>query len=330
MHHVLLKIIIACLLLRPLAACGAVPDGYYAAAEGLSGTALCAALHDAIDSHTVVPYSSSSRIDVHDAIEILDEDPDNTNNVTLIYSRRSEPKAGWDDWNREHIWPQSLGIDYQEPAYSDLHALRACDAGVNSSRGNKYYDASDLDDSCYTLPAYAEAPLCSSDSDSWEPPDSVKGDLARSLFYMDIRYEGDPGEPDLVLTDQTELIGSATNRMGRLSRLIQWHLQDPVDDAERLRNDCIYELFQANRNPFVDHPEWVVDAFVPRVFIERNGAALRVRWVDSQLDLKLVSRALLNEPWSAVTLSPLSDSEGWYIDLPAGGADRFFRLQGAD
>ena len=93
--------------------------------------------------------------------------------------------------------------------------------------------------------------------------------MARALLYLDVRYEGDSHgvtgvqEPDLILTDDEGLIAGsntgnneATAYMGMLSVLMAWHLQDPVDDRERARNDAIFG-FQGNRNPFIDNPEWV-------------------------------------------------------------------------
>ncbi|MFS2087139.1 endonuclease, partial [Stenotrophomonas geniculata] len=91
-----------------------------------------------------------------------------------------------------------------------------------------------------------------------------KGDMARAVLYMAIRYEGGKdaatgqSEPDLELTDDRSKIvktSSSPAYMGLLSTLIDWHLSDPPDDAERARNDVIYS-FQGNRNPFIDHPEW--------------------------------------------------------------------------
>jgi len=302
------------------------PAGYYDPAENLTGPELRTALHDLIDDHHVIPYASSGT-DTHDAVNVLDEDPANTNNVILIYSLRSEPKTNWPSWNREHLWPNSLGADYVEPAYSDLHYIRPCDLNVNSSRGNKYYDWSDTNSPSYAFPAYVEAPLCSTDSDSWEPDDSVKGDIARSLFYLEIRYEGDSGEPDLVLTDHTEFIDSSTNFMGRLTTLIQWHQLDPVDDAERTRNDKIYSLYQANRNPFVDHPEWAQEVFVPRISILTSGTVVRASWPATELDIGLASADTLTNPWEAVINTPSSNTNGFYVDLPANATNRFFRLQ---
>src|SRR5262249_32930142 len=112
-----------------------------------------------------------------------------------------------------YLWQFQKGA---EPAVSDLFNLRAVDENVNSSRGNKDFDVSD---SRYLQPASPEAPGTSTDFDSWEPPDSDKGDIARALFYMDVRYEGDTsGEPDLVLTDNVGLITSTNHYMGSWRR----------------------------------------------------------------------------------------------------------------
>lgn len=83
----------------------------------------------------------------------------------------------------------------------------------------------------------------------------MKGDIARAIFYMDIRYEGDNNEPDLELIE--EEASSGCDCMGWLSTLLEWHQLDRVDDRERRRNDLIFNEFQGNRNPFIDHPEWV-------------------------------------------------------------------------
>jgi endonuclease I/fibronectin type 3 domain-containing protein len=252
------------LFLSTLALRADPPAGYYDSATGLTGPALQAALHEIINDHAIIPYSSTAT-DTSDALKVLDEDPGNSSNVWLLYAQRTEPKSTFGlstGWNREHQWCNSYGLDDVQPAYSDLHNLRAEDANVNSSRGNEPYDYSDPADPGYVDPAHIEAPLCTSDSDSWQPPVNVRGDIARSLFYMDIRYEGDrANEPDLILTTNLALISATANYMGSLTVLLQWHQDDPVDAAEMLRNDRIYSLYQGNRNPFVDHPGWVAEIF---------------------------------------------------------------------
>jgi len=311
-------------LIGSLSVTAAPPTSYYDSADALTGLNLKAALHGIIDDHTVIPYSSSS-FDAHDAMDVLDQDPNNANNVILIYSRRSERKSTWPSWNREHVWPNSLGIDGDAPAYSDLHNLRACDANVNSSRGNEYFDWSDTNATSYAFPAHVEAPLASSDSDSWEPPDSVKGDIARSQFYMAVRYEGDPGEPNLELVENTALINSSASFMGRLSTLIEWHRADPVDAAEQQRHEGVYS-YHGNRNPFVDHPEWVEAVFIPSLTITPIPGGVRLRWEHTGVDFTLESSEF-GGVWSSVVGSPIQDSQGWFQDLSLGGLNQLYRLR---
>lgn len=244
---VAILVVVGCMPLlncKPPAQTQQTPLGYYGPAIGLTGEALRDALHEIIDDHTVKSYDAA-----HGYVDLLDEDPTNTDNVLLIYSAISVPKITWPDYNQEHLWPQSMGAD-ELPVQSDMHHIFAADANVNSSRGNKYFD------DCVTdCRSHAESPDAVYDTDSWEPPDNVKGDIARALFYMDVRYEGDDGEPDLVLTNYPPTAGC--DCMGRLEALLVWHDLDPVDDRERTRIDMIQSDIQGNRNPFVDHPEWV-------------------------------------------------------------------------
>ena len=168
-------------------------EEYYISAEGKTGSSLKSALHNIIDDHQTLSYS-----DVWEALRNTDEDPTNSNNVILLYSGRSQSKftnsGGINDWNREHVWAKSHG-DFgtaQGPG-TDLHHLRPTDVTVNSSRGNLDFDNGGSQ--------HNEAPGNYYDSDSWEPRDEVKGDVARMIFYMDVRYEGDNGELDLELNN---------------------------------------------------------------------------------------------------------------------------------
>lgn len=100
------------------------------------------------------------------------------------------------------------------------------------------------------------------DGDSWEPPAGVKGDVARALFYMDVRYDGLEGDTvDLRLQDAQS--DPSEGRMGVLTTLRAWHEADPPDATESNRNEKIFQTYQYNRNPFVDHPEWVACIFDP-------------------------------------------------------------------
>jgi endonuclease I len=223
-------------------------EDYYRTAAEKTGNSLKTELHNIIDHHTELSYSA-----VWEALKKTDEDPANANNVILLYTGRSQAKGtnggGVDDWNREHVWAKSHGdFGTAMGPGTDLHHLRPTDVSVNSTRGNLDFDNGGTE--------HSEALGNYFDSDSWEPRDEVKGDVARMLFYMAVRYEGDVSdEPDLELNN-TVNNGTAPYH-GKLSVLLQWNAQDPVDDRERRRNDIIYSDYQHNRNPFIDHPEWV-------------------------------------------------------------------------
>ena len=326
-----LLLVCGLLLISSAASRSDPPPDYYTAAEGKAGAELRQALHQVLHNHTVIPYASGTRFDTSDALKALDQDPTNTNNVIGIYSRQSEPASSFGlttGWNREHLWCDSYGLDGREPAYSDLHNLRAEDANVNSSRGNKFFDISDTNSAGYRMPAHAEAPLTSTDTDSWEPPASVKGDIARALFYMAVRYTGDLGnEPALYLTDATVQITSTTNFMGRLSSLLRWSQADPVDAVEMLRNEHVYS-FQANRNPFVDRPDWVAAAFIPALSIARASSAIVLTWTNEPPAMSAEQSTGLASAWTAVTNAPaLTASNTWAIVLPLAPGTRMFRLR---
>ena len=186
-------IALACLIALVSFAQADPPKNYYTTTTDKTGNELRSALHDIIDDHRVIKYSSSNP-DTADALAELDADPGNPNSVILIYSRRSETISNFgttSGWNREHLWCNSYGIDKRGPAYSDLHNLRPADASVNTARSNKIFDISDTRDAKYEKPGHPEAKLTSEDTDSWEPPTNVRGEIARAAFYMDVRYSGD-------------------------------------------------------------------------------------------------------------------------------------------
>ncbi len=225
-----------------------IPSGYYYNAQGLTGDQLKSVLHNIIDNHVEFSYN-----DLRDFIlKNTDEDPNNSSNVILLYTGRSQGKntfgGGANDWNREHVWAKSHGdFGNNPPAGTDAHHIRPTDASVNSTRGNLDFDMGGS--------PVAEAPGCYRDGDSFEPRDAIKGDVARMIFYMATRYDGGGGEPDLEVVDAVNT--SPNPQHGKLSQLILWNAQDPPDDFEMNRNDVIYYQYQENRNPFIDHPEYV-------------------------------------------------------------------------
>lgn len=214
-------------------------EEYYKGAENLTGDELKDFLENLISSNiTGVTYG-----DAKVALAESDVDPNDDSKVLTIYSRESVTRewiSGNDGWTREHVWPNSrLGLERVSEndvsQASDLHNLRAIVQSVNSSRGNKFFDKE-------------------TDFNSYFPGDEDKGDVARILFYMATRYSFlelvDFDLPD----DDTEYT-MAGAKMSKLSMLLRWHVEDPVDDFEKNRNEVIYK-WQKNRNPFIDHPEF--------------------------------------------------------------------------
>jgi len=236
-----------------------IPAGYYDNAQGLSGEELKAELNNIIKGHTTFPYTDSGT-DVWDILKETDKDPENEDNVILVYTGWSVDAAqewnGGDGWNREHIWSRSHGdFDYDSTPGTDVHHIRPCDPSVNSAKNSRWFDYASFPyvdngvfTGCYT----------SSTDWVWEPRDEVKGDVARMIFYMATRYEGDNDEPDLEIVDYLPEDNYTSDPIyAKLSTLIEWHNNDPVDAWEQNRNDIIYYDYQHNRNPFIDHPEFV-------------------------------------------------------------------------
>ncbi|WP_432000583.1 endonuclease I family protein [Streptomyces sioyaensis] len=224
-------------------------DTYYKDAIGKTGPALKESLHRIISTTQTGKLTYD---EVWDALKDTDQDPANSAHVILLYSGRSASKdangGGPDDWNREHVWAKSHGdFGTDTGPGTDLHHLRPADVSVNSARGDKDFDKGGTE--------VAEAPGNFTDDDSFEPRDAVKGDVARMILYMAVRYDGGDGFPDLEPNDQ---VGNGTEpHIGKLSVLKQWSKQDPPDAFEKHRNQVIFDKYQHNRNPFIDHPEWV-------------------------------------------------------------------------
>ncbi len=248
MRHILLA-----LLFLTARVFGDPPAGYYNAAAGLIGLPLKSALNGIIkNGHTVILYDS-----LFGPLKVIWQDPANSSRFILAYSAASILKSTPVDitgWNREHLWPRSRGNgEHLGPDDSDLFHVVPVDWNVNTQRGNLYFDTSNTADSGYTNPAHADAPLCTRDSDSWEPIATQKGDIARTLFYMATRYDGtEPNTQDLELV----ALSPTGPQMGNLNTLLAWHAADPPDAAELARNDLIFTAYQHNRNPFIDHPEY--------------------------------------------------------------------------
>ncbi|GMI45994.1 hypothetical protein TrCOL_g4237 [Triparma columacea] len=220
------------------------------------------------ETHEVIPYTSNTKTDCWDALSYLDVDPSNSSRVLLIYSQKPDDitDAGDSDgWNREHVWPKSYGVGYTGADTSDLHSLRAADWSVNSARNNRYFDdCTSVEEGC-TIPAHSEAAAdtgkmsISGTTGIFMPPASVRGDLARSLFYMATRYDGsEANTEDLTLSNCP---CDTTFKLGMLSTLLEWHAADPPSAEEVARNGLVCSDFQGNRNVYIDYPDLVSITF---------------------------------------------------------------------
>ncbi len=275
-----------------------VPTGYYDGIDGLSRETLKSLLNDIITGHTEFPYTST-QTDVWDLLRAADEDPNDSDNVLLFYTGMSWPKecqdtntdllpdycfenndreADYTEWNREHIWSKSHGdfedeedYEFEEKsggyalgAHTDGHHLVAAERSMNSTKNNRFFDDchDGVNDTDVVDRGYGNY-TCG----EWyfEPRDEVKGDVARMLFYMAVRYEGDDGDYiDLEITSDFDSIEDIADHIKNsklpyyadLDVLLKWHLDDPVSEWELERNETIYQ-YQGNRNPFIDHPELV-------------------------------------------------------------------------
>jgi len=251
-----------------------IPLGYYDSIDELDGEQLKTTLNTIIRGHTEFPYTSTST-DVWNILREADEDPDNSDNILAFYTGLSIQKDCQDttyppdfcemeaydetktvEWNREHIWSKSRG-DFSDAselgAHTDAHHLVAAERVMNSTKNNRFFeDCHDGDDTNIVDRGYGNF-TCN----TWEfePRDSVKGDVARMIFYMAVRYEDATLDLEVVNDpDEDKLLKLPV--YGDIDDLLRWHIQDPVSEKEILRNQVIY-TYQGNRNPFIDKPELV-------------------------------------------------------------------------
>ena len=219
--------------------------GYYNGTDGKDGEALKTALNDIIKGHT--PYSYFSARDI---FKRSDADPVTPGNIIQVYTGFSYDNGDYGNsglqLNREHVWAKSHG-DFadEQPMDGDMQNLKPSASTVNQSKSNLDFDNGGVQHSVATGCYYTDS--------TWEARDEVKGDIARIIFYMSTRYEGNDGELDLEVVDRVNTYPLPEH--GKLSTLLEWNFQDPPDEFERNRNNVIY-AYQKNRNPFIDEPNF--------------------------------------------------------------------------
>ena len=236
------------------------PTNYYNSANGLTGNQLKSALHNIIKGHTSISYAQLwnafwSTDNKGNGI-VWDMYSDNPNGTPPYIYYLGEDQCGnytneGSCYNREHSWPQSWFNEQTTPR-TDLHHIFPTDGYVNGRRSNYAYG--EVGSASWISRNGSKLGACKTPGFSgtaFEPIDEYKGDLARALMYMSVRYyteDGSWGSSDM--TTKSEI------KPWAIQLLLRWNEQDPVSQKEIDRNNAIYNDYQHNRNPFVDHPEY--------------------------------------------------------------------------
>jgi endonuclease I len=288
-----------------------IPAGYYDPANGLYKTPLQAALHNIIKDHTVVTYQSlwyyfqsTDKKSDNSVWDIYSDVPGGT--PPYVYFYNSDECGIYhtegDCFNREHSWPKSWFGGEIEPMYTDMFHLYPVDGYVNGMRNNNAYG--EVSNPSWTSMNGSKLGPCVTPGYSgtvFEPLDEYKGDLARTYFYMAVRYyTEDSGWPGSEATSGSQLLPWA------LDMMISWNNQDPVSQKEVERNNAIY-LIQNNRNPFIDHPEFAQNIWGPNAGTHNQGSVSR-----------------------SITIYPNPVLDRCYLILPVDGPEKDCELRVTD
>ncbi len=259
-----------------------VPGGYYNSANG-SGSQLKTQLHNIVNNHTVLAYSSLwghfQRTDATFSGNVWDmysdipcQEPPYTYNFGPPHQDTgSGGTIEGQHFNREHSFPRSwFGSSDTHPMNSDLFHIWPVDKFVNSQRANwPYGRVSNPNWSSQNGGKRGPNVLVGYSGTSFEPINPYKGDIARGYLYVVTRYQNEIASWTFDASGTAMLDNQAFPgfKPWALSMLRQWHQQDPVSQKEILRNHEIF-LVQGNRNPFIDRPEFVEMIWNPSVSVE--------------------------------------------------------------
>ncbi len=256
---------------------GAIPPGYYNGTTGLSGEALQIALYNIIKGHTVVNYTPgvwnafySTDLKANGKIwDMYSDVPGGTPPYEYLPGTNQCGIGGGgvegDCYSREHSFPKSWFGDVS-PMNTDLIHIFPTDQFVNNMHSN--YPFAVVGTATATSLNGTKKGSCATPGYTgivFEPINAYKGDFARAYFYMATRYE------NVISTWSAYSIYADAVLNGTsypafetwfLNLLISWNIQDPVSAKEIARNDSVYKI-QHNRNPFIDHPEWVDSVWLP-------------------------------------------------------------------
>lgn len=247
-------------LLMGVLAMAQPPANYYDAANGLTGNQLKAALHNIIKGHTSISYNNiwyaywSTDNKGNGVVWDMYSDRPNGNPPYTYYL--GEDQCGnysgeGDCYNREHSWPQSW-FNNDGTARTDLHHIFPTDGYVNNKRNN--YAFGEVRSATWTSQNGSKLGSCKTPGFSgtvFEPIDEYKGDFARAIMYMSVRYYTEDDS-----WGSSDMTTKSVIKPWAVTMLLRWNEMDPVSQKEIDRNNVIYNDYQHNRNPFVDCPEY--------------------------------------------------------------------------
>ncbi|MDX9846832.1 MAG: endonuclease [Tenuifilaceae bacterium] len=235
------------------------PSGYYTAAQEKVKQELMASLHQIIKDHTVLSYSA-----LWSAFYVTDDRIDGKvwdmySSCSFTFGNDQDSGSGGTSecqfYNREHSFPKSWFND-ESPMYTDIFHLYPTDKKVNSVRSN--YPFGEVGTATYTSSngcKLGNSSYAGYSGTVFEPIDEYKGDFARTYFYMATRYYDKIKNWSSPVTNGTQY---PAYKEWVVNLLLEWHEQDPVSQKEIDRNNAIFDSYQHNRNPYIDHPEFAL------------------------------------------------------------------------
>lgn len=264
-------------------------ETYYDDITATSGNALLGELHDLIVSthQTYASYDDNKEMSY-----ILQTDPGKANNtIKEFYSEEDYPAQTVNSstvgrLNREHVWPKNLsnGLWVESNGGADMHHIRPTEFRINSTRNNNLYGevnnhnastaryVSNENKEEIAIGGYFERGIFEPlGGNSLEGDVSVKGDVARIILYVFVHYNNYQYLGQNTLDATSGNLGTRNGQGGgnlpltnvidgskeeAFALMVKWNQEDPVNESEIIRNNAVAK-FQGNRNPFIDHPEYI-------------------------------------------------------------------------
>ncbi|MEI6696277.1 MAG: endonuclease [Bacteroidota bacterium] len=247
-----------------------IPSGYYNTATG-TGATLKTALYNIINNHTVRTYDNLwtdfQTTDINANGKVWDMYSNCTFTFVSDQDNGTGGTAECQKFNREHSFPKSWFGGAVAPMYTDLFHLIPSDKFVNNARGNYAYgqvtNASQIFINGGKIGPNTYGGVFA--GDVFEPANEYKGDLARNYFYMVTCYENQVASWESNDPNGNAFLNGTSYpcfETWALNMLLAWNTLDPVSQKEINRNNAVYAI-QGNRNPYIDHPEYVAMVWAP-------------------------------------------------------------------